>query len=240
MDMKENEIGEPAEIGLRRFSILSVSSTNLSLLEKRLVRSDNELSSQHSRESEHSDVESYHSNAGLRSSSSSKKELLLQTNGSLVGCAGVNAVPDIKIDCSTSPASSPVKEIKTPRMPDKSDSDMNATGLLNVESHFTRSSDAFATLLPENKMTREVSYSSHPCSDTLETADSRDTSGYEASSCVKHLPTQSSVCSINIESCSTDDSQSDPDIDTGLLHSRRNSLSVLNVPRRLVFMIKIN
>ena len=233
MDMKENAIGEPAEIGLRRYSILSISSTNLSLLEKRLVRSDAEFSLQHSRDSEHSDVESGHSNVELRSSSCSKKELLLQTNGSLVGCASVNAVPDIKIDCSTSSASSPGKEIKM----DNSNSDMSATGLLSVESNFTRSSDAFVTLLPENKMTREVSYSSQMCSDTLETADSRNISGYEASSCVKRLQTQSSVCSINIESCSTDDSMSDPDIDTGLLHSRRNSLSVLNVPRRLVFMI---
>ena len=212
--MEGDEVGDTSTIGLRRFSVLSISSTNLSLLEKRLVCSGNELSSQHSKESERANNGSAHSLAVLNSSHDFKQETPSQLSDPLRTCRSIDVVPDIKIDCSASHSSTPEK---TKTYSDTSVSDMCATGLLNVEPDFTRSSDAFA------------SCSSHNAK--LETIDPGCVLDKEASVCLERVPTQSSVCSINIESCSTDDSQSETEIDNDLLHSRRNS--VANVPKRL-------
>ena len=233
MELNRNETNATGELGLRRFSILSMSSTNLSLLEMHSEHSDTDLKSQNSRETENSD-------AGLKSPSSTKKGALVQTDESLVACGGINVVPDIKIDYSASSASSAVDEVKKSTMSNESKSNMVAIGLLSVEPSFIRSSDAIATLSQENKLTHEVS--EYSCSGSLETNESwdgsRNISSHEALSSTesadKRLPTQSSVCSINIESCSTDDNQSESEIDPELLHTRRNSLSVLNLPERLV------
>lgn len=225
--MKRASTVDSEVIGLRRFSLLSMSSTNLSLLDRSYSNSFDD-------DNFHNSMENF--------------EESVNNNGSAKVCDSINIIPEIKIDSSQLSSvvtqgcnamdqnSTNINFDRFETITDNASFDRNEMGLLKVEPSFIRSADAFASLSQEKESAFNVLDKGSDIfyRDSLEknVIDHQDT--LSINSTEQCLLTQSSVCRIDIETCSTDESSSDGEIDTSLLHSRSNSLSLLNLPERSV------
>ena len=210
-DVKEEKSSDDSEIGLRRFSIMSVSSTNLASLDRTSIL--------------YSDFENGAQNIVSESISGFSSDSFAKLNS------------DSKVNVSCGPNSTDNLFNDTISLSQKEtsfDTCKKGSALLKVETKFVRSADAFVSTVDDEKECELISEANPDRSLTSQPLISKAPTDQ-----LPVFHTQS-VCRIDIESCSTTD-ESISDIDgkgddnnDNSLPERRLSLSLLGVPKRFV------